>query len=365
MKNPVQRMFGHIATFYGSKHMNVRGYLNRHGLSQLVDFPYTAVFNTGLGYPDAFDPSTFRKSSLRMKKRAESMEEFAELHARNFDPEESVGSIQDYRPLPTDVVITPFGKCGTTWTQQIFHTLRTRGDMDFDDISRVVPWIETARRLGLDINAEQKAEPRGFKSHLGYDKLPRGARFINVIRHPLDAAYSGFKFMEGWYLEPGAVSPETYIKVRARDASYHKHFVSWWPHRDDADVLYLVYEHMKADPERHIERIAEFVGIPLDDELRAITLEHSSLEFMQTHKDRFDDAMLRRLSEEELLPSGSDSAKVRAGQIHEFSWSDEIVDLYDSLWLEHVTRVTGFESYEALIASLAGIDQSAPLVDAR
>ena len=50
---------------------------------------------------------------------------------------------------PTDIVIAPFGKSGTTWVQQIVHCLRTRGDMDFDDISRVVPWIETSAMLGL------------------------------------------------------------------------------------------------------------------------------------------------------------------------------------------------------------------------
>ena len=69
--------------------------------------------------------------------------------------------VEPYRPLSTDVIITPFAKCGTTWLQQIFHTLRTRGDMDFDDISRVVPWIETAPMLGIDLNAAQRAEPRG------------------------------------------------------------------------------------------------------------------------------------------------------------------------------------------------------------
>ena len=75
--------------------------------------------------------------------------------------------------------------------------------MDFDDISRVVPWIETSGSLGLDINAEQVANPRGFKSHLSFDRIPKGCKYINVIRDPLDAAYSSFKFMEGWYLEPG------------------------------------------------------------------------------------------------------------------------------------------------------------------
>ena len=46
------------------------------------------------------------------------------------------------------------------------HGLRARGDMDFDDISRVVPWIELSHDLGLQLSAEQSAEPRAFKSHL-------------------------------------------------------------------------------------------------------------------------------------------------------------------------------------------------------
>lgn len=63
---------------------------------------------------------------------------------------------------PTDCVISPFGKSGTTWLQQMAHTLRTRGDMDFDDISRVAPWIESSTDLGLDLNAEQRAVITGL-----------------------------------------------------------------------------------------------------------------------------------------------------------------------------------------------------------
>ena len=42
----------------------------------------------------------------------------------------------------------------TTWIQQIVHMLRSGGDMDFDDISRVSPWIEVAFALGGDLDAE-------------------------------------------------------------------------------------------------------------------------------------------------------------------------------------------------------------------
>ena len=73
------------------------------------------------------------------------------------------------------VVDTPCGTCGTAWLQQTFRTLGTRGDLDFDDISRVVPWIETAVLLGLDLDAPQCAGPRGCMSRLSFDRLPPGA----------------------------------------------------------------------------------------------------------------------------------------------------------------------------------------------
>jgi hypothetical protein len=88
------------------------------------------------------------------------------------------------------------------------------------------------------------------------------------------------------------------------------------------------------------------------DELRAIALEHASLSYMQKHKDRFDDAMMRAGSEKELLPPGSDSSKVRVGQVRGFEWGNEIVSLYDALWRQHVAPVTGFDSYSALIPSM-------------
>ncbi|MEM7078600.1 MAG: sulfotransferase domain-containing protein [Pseudomonadota bacterium] len=288
------------------------------------------------------------------RRRAHSMQELAELQGSMFDRNLIEASIAGFRPQPGDVIIAPYGKSGTTWTQQIFHTLRTRGDMDFDDISRVVPWIEMSGLLGQDLDAPQKAPPRGFKSHLGYDHLPRGARYINVIRDPLDAAYSAYKFMEGWYLEPGKVSAEEFVLSRVENAAaYHKHFVSFWPHRNDEDVLYLVYEHMRMAPEQAIERIAGFVDIELDPQLRSIVLEHASLPFMQTHKDRFDDAMLRAESER-VLPEGSDSAKVRAGKVGEFVWPAHVLEHFAHLWDEHVKPVTGFDDYASLIAALEG-----------
>lgn len=294
------------------------------------------------------------------KHRGRTMAEFQAIRASVLKGEAVMASIQSYRPQPTDVVITPYGKCGTTWLQQTFHTLRTRGDMDFDDISRVVPWIETAGALGLDINAPQRAAPRGFKSHLPYEPLPKGARYVVSLRDPKDALVSFYHFMAGWMIEPGAVSiaefAEDWISSGASGPiSYWSHLLSWWAQRDNPDVLIFSYEHMCDAPEAHVCKLAAFCGFPLDAELLALTLERTSLSYMLAHKDRFDDAMMRALSETRAnLPPGSDSAKVRKGGSGggKQELSPELCAQLDEIWREKVTPVTGFADYAALEADL-------------
>ncbi len=288
------------------------------------------------------------------------MAELGELFGRMVQPEEAGAAIQSYRPRPTDIVIAPFGKCGTTRLQQAFHTLRTRGDMDFDDISRVVPWIETAGVLGLDLEAPQRAEPRGFKSHLPYDALPKGARYVVSFRDPKDALVSMHHFLQGWFLEPGAVTidafTQTWLHGVIERPNYWSHLLSWWEQRDNPDVLLLSYAQMNADPAASVRRLAAFCGLELDEDLLALTLERSSLAYMLAHKNRFDDLMMRRASEERCnLPPGGDSSKVRKGGVgdHARELPAEIAAAMDAVWTEVVTPKAGFADYAALEAALA------------
>lgn len=66
-----------------------------------------------------------------------------------FITEESRSRARAFKLGPSDVVISPYGKCGTTFLQQTVHGLRTRGNMEFREISEAVPWLETAYDLGL------------------------------------------------------------------------------------------------------------------------------------------------------------------------------------------------------------------------
>ena len=286
-------------------------------------------------------------------KRAESLKELEEIQGKLFSPEE-FGKGLKLKLRPDDVIISPFGKSGTTWLQQIVHTLRTRGDMDFDDISRVVPWIETSSALGIDLDAEQKSNPRAFKSHLDYETIPKGGKYIVSIRNPEDALNSMYKFMEGWFIEPGSISLEEFaLKRFIASQSYWKHLASWWTHRNDTNVLMLCYEQMTVDPDALIRRVAEFIDVPLDDELLAITLEHSSFSYMLEHKDRFDDALMRALSETKAnLPKGSDSSKVRKGKIGENSMPEVVQAELNEKWRKLIKETLGFVNYAELVAEL-------------
>jgi hypothetical protein len=264
------------------------------------------------------------------------------------------------RQRPTDLFIATYGKCGTTMLQQMFHTLRTGGDMDFDDISRVVPWLEMSPILGLDLNAEQRADPRGFKSHLSYGSLPKGGRYLVSVRDPKDAFISMVHFMEGWMIERGAIPLEDFFEVWAQGGGpegegYWAHLLSWWEVRQRPDVLLLSYSKMIRDPVAHVRRLADFVGIALDGALLELTVERSSRAYMLDHKDRFDDLMMRTLSETAGgLPPGSDSAKVCAGSTgdHKAELPPALSDRIDSIWAERVTPVLGYADFAELEAEL-------------
>lgn len=277
-----------------------------------------------------------------------------------FQTEASLEMGLAFKPRPSDVFISPYAKCGTTWMQQIVHTLRTRGDMDFGEISQVVPWIEMAHDLGQDPEAPQKADPRAFKSHLTWDDIPKGGRYICVFREPKDACLSFYKFFEGWYFEPGSISLEEFAAefYLARDPgrTYWDHTASWWSARDRDDVVLFCFEDLKTGLESIIEQVADFVGIALDDDLRAITLEHAGFDFMKRHGTQFDDHFTRETTDAMCgLPPGGVATKVSEGKTGGGKplLSPDLQAAFDVRWRETLGARFGVESYDALRRALS------------
>lgn len=287
-------------------------------------------------------------------RQARSLEEFFGKISR-IVTEEGKAYAKAFSPRSNDVLVSTFAKAGTTWMQQIVHGLRTGGDMNFQEITFAVPWIEMAYDLNLDLSAEQAAQPRAFKSHDNWQDIAKGCRYIYVMRNPFDTAVSMYNFMNGWFLEKDAVSLQEYVTTVVANSSYWQHLLSWWPQRNNPDVLFLTYEGMKADHPGTVKKVAEFIGIDKNSEAIKIATEQSTFEFMKSHNSQFDDNIVSNARNEAAgIPADAKTSKVQKGKTgaHKQALTEELRALLDSAWKNSIEKELGFSNYDELISSL-------------
>jgi Sulfotransferase domain len=194
-----------------------------------------------------------------------------------------------YQPRPDDIFVVSYPKSGTTLMQMIVYQLATRGEIDFPHITIVSPWLEMelmrAKPRGLEVPS-----PRVLKSHLRYPMLPKVGRFIYMLRDPRDVAFSAYHhhvMMTGERPRPERFM-HRFILGRSAFQSWFKHVASWWPHRNDPNVLFLRYEEVVADLEGAVRRVAAFCDLELHEEDLPKILEHCGIDFMKRHQEKFD-----------------------------------------------------------------------------
>lgn len=205
-----------------------------------------------------------------------------------------------FKPRSTDVLITTAPKAGTTWMQQILHQLRSGGDDTFESIFDVVPWLECPQP-GKSTEAvlrsyEAIPAPRIFKTHCTYEQTP-GIDTVKVVltsRDPRDCCVSYYHHMLGLSsslrdsLGIGAEAPFDELFERWLDlGAWFRNVQSWWPHRQDPNVLWLRYEDLKRDLEQAVDTLRNFLGWRFNPAQKAIVLEHCSFAWMKQHQHRF------------------------------------------------------------------------------
>lgn len=296
--------------------------------------------------------------------QATSLDELRELLGQLF-PNGSQDN-DAFVPRPTDVIISPTGKSGTTWLQQMVHSIRTDAEQDYEDIYEVVPWIDLATQLDLDLDADQPAEPRAFKSHANWDDVPKGCRYIVSFRDPKDALVSAYRFFEGWLLQPGLDLLEEFVAASLfREditGTYWHHTISWLNQRDNPDVLLLTFDDMKQDRAGVVRLVAAFLAVPADEKRLAFATERSSFAHMSANPGPFSDPWLRDWSIEHLdLPADSDASKVREGRVgtNRQQLAPETAARIDERWAETVGATTGVMSYEELVDELRAARETA------
>lgn len=277
----------------------------------------------------------------------------------NFRSAEAAAAQLSHKARADDVYISTYSKSGTTWMQQIVHQLRSGSETDFDEISCVVPWLESAVDIGINPHADQPYPFRAFKCHLLYRDLPKGARYITVFRDPVKVLSSFYRFFEGWWFEPGSISIDEFAYTLFMQGSasgrHWDHLVDWWQKVDSSDTLVLCYEDMLQAPDKSVEVVAEFLQLDLTEADLTAAKSNSSREYMLSNSHQFDEHVLRNRRDHLWgLPPGGSSGKV-GGIASETEPSAATLQELDKIWFDTVENALGFASYHELRCALPNV----------
>lgn len=143
--------------------------------------------------------------------------------------------------------------------------------------------------LSLQPTAKVLGERVFFKTHQAWSEMhPLAAlttRAVLLVRDPRDVLLSGLNFarLKRGYAGTDLEYAETFIEhggdpawIKLGDDSWSAHYSSWTQH-DDFPVHILKYEDLKANPERELARLLEFLELPLEPKLIETAAERASL----------------------------------------------------------------------------------------
>jgi aryl sulfotransferase len=210
-----------------------------------------------------------------------------------------------------DIIITSYAKAGTTWLQQIIAQLLFNGEEDLA-VAQMSPWIELRippREIKLPL-VEAQSHRRFVKAHLPTDALVFSdrARYIYIGRDGRDIAWSLHNHHSmanaAWYaglnktpgrIGPAIEKPPASIKQYYRDWldrdghplwPFWENVLSWWTIRSLPNVLVLHFSNLKQDLPGQIAKIAEFLGISIDNNKWESILLHCNFGYMKYHAPR-------------------------------------------------------------------------------
>jgi aryl sulfotransferase len=199
-----------------------------------------------------------------------------------------------YSPRDDDIVIATPYKSGTTWMQIIVMHL-IFGDLQSRPVWEHSPWFELRWGDSLDAllkKVEAQQHRRFFKTHLPLDGLPyfEQTKYIVVGRDPRDVFMSLWNFYANfrderyeqinseWHGKPFPRCPEDihdfwpgwigqgWFEWEHEGYPFWsnmRHVQTWWNFKHLPNILFVHFNDLLSELEGEIQRIAEFLDIPL------------------------------------------------------------------------------------------------------
>lgn len=207
-----------------------------------------------------------------------------------------------------DIIVSSWGKSGTTWVQQLVSQILSRGASDAQ-IAQVSPWVDL-RIPPKPVKLAQIAGLTGrrfLKTHLPTDALnwSETASYLYVARDGRDVVWSMYnhhaRANDSWYdslnKTPGRVGPEMerptedivqyFAEWLERDGypwwPFWENIRSWWAVRNLPNVHFVHFNQLKADLYGQAARIAAFLDVEMTAPELAQAVTHSTFDYMKAN----------------------------------------------------------------------------------
>ncbi|CAK5064061.1 unnamed protein product [Meloidogyne enterolobii] len=212
---------------------------------------------------------------------------------------EAVRSAKTMKPLPSDVFVCTYPKCGTTWIQHICSQLlfcSEYGPHQGKELCTTSPMIE---RVGADY-CNKLQHPRLLKTHFSHHNCPQNnlSKYIFACRNPKDCLVSYYHHNKNFKIYDWADGNfdqffQLFIEGKLAFGDYFEHLNSWLPQKlNNKNLLFLKYEDMLKDLKGTIILIAKFLGensanLIENSQILEKIIKESQLESMQQNQTRW------------------------------------------------------------------------------
>jgi len=213
---------------------------------------------------------------------------------------------------------------------------------------------------------KQEFTPKTFKTHGSWDLVPKGGRYIYVVRNPADVLWSLYHFIHDLFgLEEMVEIDEFYRQYFVeRFGSGHDigniwdHILGWYPRRTDENVLWVHYEDLHADFSTCICRIARFMGIEINNDLIELVRKRATVQHVRglarqlnpSQRNRTGMVTLQFGPEMETYARRLRFGKIRRGKVGDGSRElpERIQIKLREEWQRRVTPSLGYRDYNEM-----------------
>ena len=235
------------------------------------------------------------------------------------------GIMEQFCGRPSDVIVASFPKSGTTWLQEIVWRVTHREEIAEERENGVplefrFPLLELQSQKGVMEMAslEDLPEPRFIKTHLHYHMLPEsvfssGAKVLYVSRDARDVCVSFYYFakMNKVHKYRGTFSDfrDSFVNNAVMYGPYREH-VKGYMDRSDT-VLCLTYEQMHQDRASVVRKVADFLGVSLNDNEVGNIVANTSFEVMKANPS----TNFHQWKKSGMIPPDEEGAFMRKGVV--------------------------------------------------